>query len=94
MLVTIPEEQLEQIQNVLLRIEGIINKKERSEEGLLSVTQTMELFGCSRATLSNWRKKGILRPQLIEGKMYYIKSDCLKALQGYPTLKKGGKRNG
>ena len=66
----------------------------KDKDDFLTVPQTMELFKCSRATLNNWRSKGILIPKVVEGRVYYLKSDCIKALHGPPDQMKGGKRNG
>lgn len=85
-LITIPEERFRAMEETILNLKEWLSSQQRQDDGLFSVAQTMEMFGCSRATLHNWKKKGILLPQVIEGRVYYLKADCLKALQGSHKL--------
>lgn len=94
-LVTVPEELFWEMVDSIKDLKNWLNSQKRQDDdGLLTVAQTTEFFGCSRATLNNWKKKKVLIPKVIEGRVYYLKADCLKALQGSPSPKKGGKRNG
>lgn len=92
-LVTMSEEQFRHFQNTLERIEQLLSTHNKDKDEFLTVSQTMDLFKCSRATLNNWRSKGILTPKVVEGRVYYLKSDCLRALKNSDTGK-GGYRNG
>lgn len=91
--VAISEERFLSLEEKVTRIDNWLCSKEKQDDGLFTVAQTMEFFGCSRATLNNWKKKKVLIPKVIEGRVYYLKADCLKALQGSPSPKKGGKGN-
>lgn len=62
-------------------ISSIIIPKEREEEELMSVTETLKFLHCSRATLSNWTRDGKIRSHKIGGKLYYKKEVLLKNLQ-------------
>ena len=92
--VTMSEEQFRHFQNTLERVEQLLSTHNKDTDDFLTVPQTMELFKCSRATLNNWRSKDILIPKVIEGRVYYLKADCLKALHAPPEQRKGGGRNG
>lgn len=87
------DEQFSHFQSTLKRLEQLLVVFDKDNDEFLTVPQTMELFKCSRATLNNWRSKKILIPKVIEGRVYYLKSDCLKALKGSES-QIGGKRNG
>lgn len=87
------DEQFRHFQEAINRVERLLIYHDKVNDELLSVPQTMELFKCSRATLNNWRSKKVLIPKVVEGRIYYLKSDCLRALQG-SEAQKGGKANG
>lgn len=92
--ITIPAERFREMEETIIKLKDWLCRQEKQDDGLLTVAQTMSMFGCSRATLNNWKKKKILIPKVIEGRVYYLKADCLKALHGPPDQMKGGKRNG
>ena len=92
-LVTMSEEQFRHFQNTLERVEQLLSIHNKDKDDFLTVPQTMELFKCSRATLNNWRSKGTLMPKVVEGRVYYLKSDCINALNSSATGSKSY-RNG
>lgn len=92
--VSLTEEQFEEWKSTLLRLEEAITKKEKAEDDFLTVEKVLALFGCSRATLYNWQKKGYITPKTIGGRVYYKKSECLKAFEVVPQKMKGGRKNG
>lgn len=87
------DEQFRHFQEAIKRVERLLISHDKANDELLSVPQTMELFKCSRATLNNWRSKKVLIPKVVEGRIYYLKSDCLTTLQ-VNDAQKGGKSNG
>lgn len=86
-LYTLSEEQFRNFLETLTRVEQLLSCHDKENDEFLTVPQTMELFKCSRATLNNWRSKKVLTPKVVEGRVYYLKSDCLKALRGVEGLR-------
>lgn len=76
----VTDEQFSHFLEFMNRVEQKLGVIDKVSEEVLTVPQTMSLFKCSRATLNNWRNKKKLMPKVLEGRVYYLKSDCLKVL--------------
>lgn len=49
-------------------------------DGLRSIEDVQKIFQVSRKTLYNWDKSGILQSRKLGGKIFYLTSDIISAL--------------
>jgi len=66
-------------------IESALNKQssqvEEKIEKPISQADAIKYLGKSRQTLISWRKKGIITGHTLGGRVYFLKSELLSALQ-------------
>ncbi len=52
----------------------------QQEDELLSIAQVTKLFGVSRTTILDWRKKGLLKSVTLRRRVFFIKSSLIEYL--------------
>jgi len=52
-----------------------------SDHNLLNQKQAVHLLGCTRMTLYNYRKKGIIQAIRIGGRLYFNKENLIQDIQ-------------
>ena len=57
------------------------SEKQNEVEKPISQTDAILFLGKSRQTLIAWRKKGVINAYTLGGRVYYLKSELLKALK-------------
>jgi hypothetical protein len=60
---------------------NVTPEQRNDDEHLMTLSETMAFFHCSKATLYNWRKSGKIKSFKIGGKLYYKKETLLKNLK-------------
>lgn len=53
----------------------------REEKELWTTEDVMRFFDKGRTTIYNWRKKGYLRERIIEGSVYFKRTDVLALVE-------------
>lgn len=53
----------------------------KTEEKLLTTKDVCQLFSKTKATIINWRKKGLLQAHKIGSRIFYKESECIQALE-------------
>ena len=56
------------------------NSKQETEQPI-SQPEAIKFLGKSRQTLIKWRKKGVIKAHSLGGRVYYLRSELLAALQ-------------
>ena len=76
------------IETKLDRIEAMLEQmakqkpepKKQEPEQPIDQEEAIKFLGKSRQTLTAWRKKGIISAHKLGGRIYYLKSELLKAM--------------
>lgn len=71
----------ELLQELQKGIEIAISKTLREHEEVLSKKQTAKLFGVTETTITNWVNGGWIKPSIMGGKPYFLKSELIKTLK-------------
>lgn len=83
------DQRLTNIEKLLIDLPDMLSpqKKEALQVDLLNTLPARlrsrdikKLFNISSVTIWQWTKKGVLKPQIINGRNYYKKADVLKLL--------------
>ena len=76
-------EKLQSLENLILAMQPVqqIPTVTNKVEPPISQSEAVVFLGKSRATLINWRKKGVITAYHLGGRIYYKRSELLSALQ-------------
>lgn len=83
------DQRLTNIEKLLIDLPDMLNpqKKEVEQADLLNTLpdrlksrDLKKLFDISNVTIWQWSKKGLLKPQVVNGRNYFRKADVLKLL--------------
>lgn len=75
----------ERIKNAM---DNLPNKKEDTEEEILTRHDLAKIFGVSLVTIHEWCKKEILIPHHMNSRVYFYKSEVMQSLTGSKKYKK------
>lgn len=73
-----PEELVSQIASLIIpQLKAELSKEfqPKQPEELLTIDELCDILKIDRSTEHRWRKKGTIKPSLVEGSVYYFRSE-------------------
>jgi len=62
-------------------LQSSFENEKKLEEEVLSKKETAEFFNVTLATITNWVKDGWLKPAIMGGKPFFLKTELLQTLK-------------
>ena len=80
--ITISEYTEEEFRNLIEEVlQTATTKRKGFQEEVLSKKETAEFFKVTLATITNWVNNGWLKPAMMGGKPFFLKSELLQTLK-------------
>lgn len=80
---TTPQDLVTALSNAIIpQIKAELSKEfqPKQPEELLTIDEMCAMLKIDRSTEHRWRKKGVVKPSLVEGSVYYFRSEIEKLL--------------